>query len=339
MPRDDFTGTTECGIIYFMSEVFNLTLHEQLRSLEPDIPHYDYQGLSLPKAIIVDGVFGAHRDVALIEGARELLGSYDIVVHESLGASEPTNKLLQRVARGDYKARERMLAEIALSGHGPSDEEDQTLSIKSLYNIRKPLVVIDPPAGHPITRKTESKFSREATHSIDFDKAVRNEKEKLTAESQTNLDRENYMLRSFCEQITYMANNSRRLSKAEETGDPLRAVLFNFGLTHAGLFEGLKEVAKRSGFELEGAIHLVMGDDLALHTAAQAYTRHIYGYAIDDNIAARAVVESVLVGSRIGENPSLSQMVTTSEVVSEIDGKTMDELRSIFNSIVLASKS
>lgn len=317
-----------------MSERGSVSLREQLSGLETTIPQYDYEGLSLPEGLEVDAVFGTHRDVALMGDVKGLLSSYDVVVQENFGSNEATTRLLQKIANGDYKARERMLATIALNANGgPAAEEDQVLSIKALYNIRRPLVTIDPPADHPITRKTARRFTKEITHRRDFDQAVNDQKEELIVASQVNLDRENYMLKSFCQQITDIVHTNPRLAKAKETGQPVRVILFNFGLAHAGLFEGLKEVARRSGSELRGNARIIMDDGLALHHSAQSFGRRVYGLGIDDDLAAKAVVESTLVGDRMRKNPGLSQMVTTSEVIAEIDSKTTDQLRGIFEAI------
>lgn len=306
-------------------------LVEQLHGLETQPPNYDYDGLTLPEGLTVDAFFGSHAYVGDLSATRAKLREYDFVVIENIGWDAPTMKLMQKIANGNYAAREKMSREIQLQN--PERKDHLMLGVNSIYDVKKSLIVIDPPYGNPIHRKLVKHFEG-ATQgfSPDFSTAVANHKTKIIDHASINLARENFMLRSFCEQFNAMAETDKKLSDLmRKVG--VSIVMFNFGFTHAGLYNGMREVAKRCGVSFEGEVYVDSGPEVIVDYAGQACGRLAHGLEIDDLLVAKDMVSKVLshraINQKEDNKPTLVGAVTLA--IKQIDGFGMPKLSELYS--------
>ncbi len=310
---------------------------EQLKGLEPLVPAYDYEGLTLPSRLTVNAHFGSHEHPRDLDETRAILDPHDIIVFENFGSDARTSDLIQKLSRGNYAAREKMLRQIQLRGGNKAWTEQQLTTMKAFYNIRKPLLVIDPERGHPIAEKVHKLFDIPNRFSLNFSRAVEEHKVKIVGLAEANLERENYLITSFCDQVRTQVETNPKLSAKQER-DGISVLLFDFGLAHSGLYYGIQEVARRNQSEINTSVYFSPNAEV-IDYIVQAMGRYVYGFKVDDLMVAKSMVSKVIINNAVSkEDETNSPVLTaafnqTTQQVEDLDLQQLEELYSRINPI------
>lgn len=307
---------------------------EQLKDLEPLVPVYDYSGLYLPAGLTVNAYFGSHEDPRDLDGTKALIDAHDIVVYENFDCDARSLDLIQKVSKGNYAAREKMLRQLQTTGNSKAWTDQQTSTMKAFYNMRKPLLVIDPERGHPIEQKISKLYSMPNRLSIDLVRAIEEHKVKTVGLAEANLERENFMLRGLCEQVNNTVEANPKLS-AKQKQEGVSVVLLDFGLAHSGLYYGIQEVARRSGSEINASVHISSGAEL-IDYRVQAMDRYVYGFEVDDLLIAKDLITRVKLNRTVAKEDRTNTPVlvaATNQVMHQIDDLDIQQLKELYSTI------
>lgn len=310
-----------------MTEIDPLFAQSQLETLERAVPSYDFEGLVLPEGIELAAEFGSHEDKGDMDELRAGLKAADLIVIESFGWLPNIPESLGKVSKGDYKTRTRWLESLQLRGGVQSEWLAQTVT--ALYDVRKPIIITDIPASDPLTKalKTQMNAPKPKGPFTDALKLTREQKEKY---AKLDLARENYMLRSFVEKVGVIIESTPKLKQKQINGEKIRIRTLDFGLTHSGIYEGLQELARRSGSDFSGTISFGRGG-FSYHT--QIIGRYIRGLEVDDELLAKELVCDLVVRKLFAENPSLSRTEAEYITIHQLDGMSLEELETTYNTM------
>ncbi len=141
-PRDEPTRPTDEGILLPHTEVY---------------PH-----IEIPSNATIHILFGRHHtaaDIGDIDRFTALVRGSDIVIPEVAGWEESGQKLYNRVAKGDYDARQRLIAAFeGLARQGMPGAEFEIEVVKALYSSGAQIAYVDLPKSHPDATLDPYKF-------------------------------------------------------------------------------------------------------------------------------------------------------------------------------------
>ena len=192
----------------------------------------NYQNLLLPDNVELTFIGTTHdtNDENTPDYLDEVIGDADIFLPESPGWNNNDLTKLQRVANGDFKARQKALEQNEMHKRNtgtPGQNEWMSHVYKALYGSRVKVALVDFPARHPtnsIIRSIMRQGSLQLTEPI----------------MQLFAKRDNHILEAMVNEIDRLKHDKRLVRKE------VVKVLAIFGTAHYAVHDALAECAQES---------------------------------------------------------------------------------------------
>lgn len=320
-----------------MNPTEKLNIPAQLEGLESTLPLYEFDGLEIVPNLVVDGLFSSHGSIGALEASeideqRRFMQAHDVVVVEASSLTPKGYKDVQKVAKGDYGELQKALEHLQLSDAHHIERNWTRVSLKTIYNIGRPVLVIDPPFGHTSYRGVNKYKGERVPAGLDFHEAIKSMQQQKVEYAEANLERENYMLRSFVEQTNQLASSHPRFKRMMARGESISVCLWALGITHTGLYDGISELTLRSGHDTQGTVSIFDAENTSLTYHSQIVSRLMRGLEVDDMLAAKNVVFGLLYSKeRRAETESIPEFET--RLMQAIDGLSFTELNDLYDSL------
>lgn len=217
-------------------------------------PRYDYSGLTLPPEVNVTHINIMHSTDGngapdYLEGT---LKDADVFMPEQPGWTPELEKIFNRSANGDFKARQKTLT---MTSSDPHQQEYMRFALSQLYNSKVVVPMVDYPRGQDYSRWMHASRTAERP------------------ENMMNFNREQFVLNSICSSINKLRKEHPRFKSR-----PINAVVW-YGAQHMGLADGIREVAAHSDADISVAeqYEAVYADDNIKRSSDRPDT-HIIAY-------------------------------------------------------------
>lgn len=228
--------------------------------------------------------FSAHGKAEDFKKLEESLDWADIYAPESIGWSETTRKIFEKVARGGLNPEKfPVLSEVST-----------TRILKAIYRRRnKPLAIafIDLPEDSPILRRLYDVFAnsaatKESFRQGNFETALKEIKKNLKEEAAVQAQRENYIASQIQPQVSKLVKTSPDLKEKVLNKEPLR-LLVSIGAFHTGIYRNLK-------YKNTAVARRMSESPFVFSYDSEAARSHQNKQELTDELAARVLIESVL---------------------------------------------
>jgi hypothetical protein len=325
-----------------MSIELNPLQRQQLIGLEPSPPTLlDIDAIELVDQLDLDIYFSAHRteaDLGQPQEFRDVLKSSDIFLPEISDWDEYYLRIFSKVAKGDYKAYERVKRDLQVAGNPVTNRFDRAM-FAALYDTKVDIACVDTPESHPYNRRKVKIMGVDRAAALageDFDETVTNLGQWYEGFNDLVVERDNYMLSVFGPIVQSVIERNRKLSARQAGGEAVRATML-IGGNHIGLYDAFShklELQRDEGESpsFECTPHYGFSDT-PFSYGQQIYGRFIRGIDVDDLLVARQLVFGRLYDQEVENGSAIGLDEFKAREMSRIDQLDFAELKQLWESV------
>lgn len=250
--------------------------------------------------ITISIFYGPHKTGEDQQGLKKMFRKADVYVPEMAGWVEKDIGIYQGVSNGHIKP-----VDAALKLDGFVDEA-RLKELKTIFGSNKPIIVADVPKDHPIWKKIEEQLKELAnlpTLNTNFGQAMEGIRDFSNRFAQTQKDREQYMLSYINPKIRELLANNPQLRKKKRLN-----VLLNLGISHASLFRYLKKDNRETDVKYGAKLNIFSHME-------EGFRKSMSGEVIDNNLAARIILELLFFRDWMKSFQSLTKNYTEQSII------------------------